>query len=167
MEKPQLTQWGFKDKDTFIRLYNQNIKLENIFHKKYNKWGNFIDVISSFPTFFAIIFIIYIIPDKGKLTPPILEDTIRMVGSLMIWFLLFFIWKYTFKPLSHKLYDIIINKRMKKESEKLLDVQVINYCNALKQYHEYISKLYGNSNPNQIYATFEYWEYNIIKGEKI
>ena len=116
------------------------------------------------PNFFAINFIIYIIPDKGKLTPPILEDTIRMVGSLMIWFLLFFIWKYTFKPLSHKLYDIIINKRMKKESEKLLDVQVINYCNALKQYHEYISKLYGNSNPNQIYATFEYWEYNIIKG---
>lgn len=166
MKKPELAQWGFNDKDTFIRLYNQNIRIKSYLSKKYRKWEKCIDVISAFPTIFVIILIIYVIPEK-ELTPPILEIIFKIVGNLLIWLLLFLTWEYTFTPLSYKLYDIIINKRMKKRDEKLLDMQVTNYCNALKQYHKYICHLYGDPYSYQVYTIFEYWEDCIIRGEKI
>lgn len=177
MEKPQLIQWGFKDEHTFIRSYNQNIKLEIDLREKYNRLKPFLYAICSLPTVSVVIFVIaiFITPVEDLLNPLMPEDT--TVKKLIKWLLVFsqnvgipiivgvsvLMWKYTFNPLARGL-AYIITKPIKQKYEKLLDVQAMNYCNALRQYYDwYINKLAFSNN----HVTFEYWEYDIINKRPI
>lgn len=163
MEKPTLSQWGFKDDYVFMRLYNQSVKIKSFLWRKRNTYDWLVNIIGTLPTIAMLILIIYVVRE-------VLPDDINIVlhwgCNILIWVLLICTWKYTFNSIVYCLWIILIKSKTE-EYKMLVDEKVEYYCEALREYDEQMKQLYKVAPHCYRSKVFEYWEINVIEGEAI